>query len=105
MWEEVCILGHFFLRCHHLLGIWRRQLSLKNGLNLKTTHKLIRKQKPKQNKITALSKIETIKHSKWILLTYTDNKSTGLAKTIRKINKNIKIAYKTNKLNNISQVK
>ena len=84
MWEEVCILGHFFLRCHHLLGIWRRQLSLKNGLNLKTTHKLIRKQKPKQNKITALSKIETSKPNKWTKPAYTGNESTRLARTLKK---------------------
>ena len=63
---------------------------------------LIRKQKSKQNKITALSKIETNKPNKWITLTYTGNESTRLARTLRKIDRNIKIAYKTNnKLNNI----
>ena len=33
-------------------------------------------------------------------LTYTGNESTRLARILRKIDKNIKIAYKTNKLNN-----
>ena len=68
-------------------------MALKNGFNLKTIHKLIRKQKSKQNKITALSKIETSKPNKWITLTY-NNESTRLARTLRKIDKNIKIAYK-----------
>ena len=71
-------------------------MAVKNGFNLKTIHKLIRIQKSKQNKITALSKIETSKPNKWITLTYTGNESTRLARTLRKI------AYKTNnKLNNI----
>jgi hypothetical protein len=35
------------------------EMAVKNGFNLKTTHKLIRKHKCKQSKITALSKIET----------------------------------------------
>ena len=78
------------------------EMAVKNGFNLKTIHKLIRKQNSKQNKITALSKIETSKPNKWITLTYTGNESTRLARTLRKIDKNIKIAYKTNnKLNNI----
>ena len=73
-------------------------MAVKNGFNLKTIHKLIRKQKSKQNKITALSKIETSKPNKWITFTYTGNESTRLAR----IDKNIKIAYKTNnKLNNV----
>ena len=51
------------------------EMAAKNGFNLKTIHKLIRKQKSKQNKITALSKIETSKpkqmdnthiHRRWI---------------------------------------
>ena len=72
------------------------------GFNLKTIHKVISKQKSKQNKITALSKIETSKPNKWITLTYTGNESTRLTRTLRKIDKNIKIAYKTNnKLNNV----
>ena len=41
-------------------------MAVKNGFNLKNIHKLIRKQKSKQNKITALSKIETSKPNKWI---------------------------------------
>ena len=49
-----------------------------------------------------LSKIETSKPNKWITLTYTGNESTRGERTLRKIDKNIKIAYKTNsKLNNI----
>ena len=48
-------------------------MAVKNGFNLKTIHKLIKKEKSKQNKITALSKIETNKPNKWITLTYTDN--------------------------------
>ena len=71
-------------------------MAVKNGFNLKTIHKLIRKQKSKQNK-TVLSKIETSKPNKWITLTYTGNESTRLARTLRKIDKNINIAYKTNK--------
>ena len=56
----------------------------------------------KQNKITALSKIETSKSNKRIAITYAGNESTRIARTLRKIDKNIKIAYKTNnKLNNI----
>ena len=47
--------------------------------------------KIKQNKITALSKIETSKPNKWITLTYTGNETTRLARTIRKIDKNINI--------------
>ena len=77
-------------------------MTVKNGFSLITIHKLIRKEKSKQNKITALSKIETNKPNKWITLTYTGNKSTRLVRTIRKIDKDIKISYKTNnKLNNI----
>ena len=77
-------------------------MAVKNGFKLKTIHKLIRKQKSKQNKITALSKKETSKPNKWITLTYTGNELTRLARTLRKTDKNIKIAYKTNnKLNNI----
>jgi hypothetical protein len=76
-------------------------MAVKNGFNLKTIHKLTRKQKSKQNKITVLSEIETNESNKWITLTYTGNEST-IARTIRKIDKNIKIVYKTNnKLNNI----
>ena len=37
------------------------EMAVKNGFNLKTIHQLIRKHKSKQNKITALSKIETNK--------------------------------------------
>jgi len=75
---------------------------VKNGFKLKTIHKLLRKQKSKQNKITALSKIETSKPNKWIKPAYTGNESTRLASTIRKIDKSIKTAYKTNnKLNDI----
>jgi hypothetical protein len=48
-------------------------MAVKNGFNLKTIHKLIRKQKTKQNKITTLSKIETSKPNEWITLTYTGN--------------------------------
>ena len=44
------------------------EMAVKNGFNLKTIHKLIRKQKSKQKKITALSKIETSKPNKWITL-------------------------------------
>ena len=77
-------------------------MAVKNRFNLKTIHKLIRKQKSKQNKTTALSKIETSKPNKWITLTYTGNESKRLARTLRKIDKNIKIVYKTNnKMNNI----
>ena len=61
------------------------------------------KQKSKQNKITVLLEIETSKPNKWITLTYTGNESTRLARALRKIDKNIKIAYKTNKLNNINK--
>ena len=46
-------------------------MAVKNGFNLKTIHKLMRKQTSKQNKITALSKIGTNKPKKWITLTYT----------------------------------
>ena len=75
-------------------------MAVKNRFNLKTIHKLTRKQKSKQNKITVLSEIETNESNKWITLTYTGNEST-IARTIRKIDKNIKIVYKTNnKLNN-----
>ena len=77
-------------------------MAVKNGFNLKTIYKLIRKRKSKENKITALSKIQTSKPNKWITLTYIGNESTRLARTIRKIDKHIKIAYKTNdKLNNM----
>ena len=69
-------------------------MAVKNGFNLKTIHKLIRKQKSKQNKITALSKIETSKPNKWIICIYTGNESTRLARKIRKIDNNIKIVYK-----------
>ena len=55
----------------------------KNGFNLKTIQKLIRKQKSKQNKFTALSKIETSKANKWITLTYTGNESPRLVRTLR----------------------
>ena len=65
-------------------------MTVKNGFNLKTIHKITRKQKYKQNKITALSTIGTNKPNKWITLTYTGNESTRLARTIRKIYKNKK---------------
>ena len=39
-------------------------MAAKNGFNLKTIYRPIRKQKSKQNKITALSKIETNKPNK-----------------------------------------
>ena len=55
---------------------------MKNGFNIKIIHKLIRKQKSKQNKIIALSKIETSESNKWITLTYTGNESTRLARTL-----------------------
>jgi hypothetical protein len=45
----------------------------------------------------ALSKIETNKPNKYITLTHNGNESKRLARTIRRIDKNIKIAYKTNK--------
>ena len=61
-----------------------------------TIQELIRKQKSKQNKITALSKTETSKPNKWITLIYTGNETTRLARTLRKIDKNIEIAYKAN---------
>ena len=63
------------------------EMTVQNGFNLKTIHKK-RKHQSKQNKITALSKIETSKPNKWITLTYTGNESTRLARTIRKIDKN-----------------
>ena len=56
------------------------------------------KHKSKQNKITAPSKIETSNPNKYITLTYTGNKSTRLARTIREIDKNIKIAYNSHNL-------
>ena len=78
------------------------EMAFKNGFNLKTIHKLIRKHKSKWNKITALSKVETSKPNKWTTLTYTGNESTRAARTIRKIDTVTKIAKKTNnKLNNI----
>ena len=77
------------------------EMAVKNGFNLKTIHKLIRTQTSEQNKITTLLKIETSKHNKRRALTYTGNESTRLATTMRRIGKNIKIAFKTNnKLNN-----
>ena len=62
----------------------KESIKFKNGFNLKTIHKLIRKHKPKQNKITALSNIETSKPNKWITLTHTGDESTRLARTIRR---------------------
>jgi hypothetical protein len=75
-------------------------MTVKNGFNLKTIHKLIRKHKSKQLNNSVIENRN--KPNKWITLTYTGNESTRLARTIRRIDKNIKIAYKTNSnLNNI----
>jgi hypothetical protein len=41
-------------------------MAIKNEFNLKTTYKLIRKGKSKQNNIAALQKIETNKSNKWL---------------------------------------
>ena len=49
-------------------------MAVKNGFNLKTIHKLIRKQKSKQNKITALSTIETSKPFKILDGTTVENR-------------------------------
>jgi len=62
-------------------------MAVKKRLNLKTIHMLTRKLKSKQNKITALSKLETSKPNKWITLTYTRNESTRLVRKLRKIDK------------------
>ena len=52
--------------------------------------------------LLVLSKIKANKPNKWITLTYTGNESTRLARTLRILDKIVKIAYKTNnKLNNI----
>ena len=61
------------------------EMAVKNGFNLKTVHKLIRKHKYKQNKIKVLLKIETNIPNKWITFNFMDNESTRLARTIRKI--------------------
>ena len=67
------------------------EMPVKNGFNLKTIHKLIRKQKSKHNN-SAIESRRINKPNKWITLTYTGNESTRMARTLRKIDKNIKIA-------------
>ena len=76
------------------------EMAVKNGFNLKTVHKLIRKHKYKQNKIKVLLKIETNKPNKWITFNFMGNESTRLARTIRKIDKlNNIISNKTEQFN------
>ena len=67
-----------------------------------TIQKLIRKPKETQQKFRDLQNIEAEKSNKWISFTYTGIKTARISKLFKKVDRNIKISFKTNtKLNNI----
>ena len=59
--------------------------------------------KKEQNAITAVQTQKESTNNNWISFTYTGNETMKLAKSFKKINRNINIGFKTdNKVNNLS---
>ena len=80
-----------------------KNLAIKNGYNTDMINNLIKKSERKEElrKLTALKTIDNNTY-KWITLTYTGSETHKIANIIKKHNRNIKIAYKTN--NSIKQI-